>query len=390
MNALGPVLALHLAAAPASPPTITDGDAPGADPPATAVDPPSNDMRTRPLVLDVHGIELTPLRTSLALRLPLRPLLAMQAERPPVADYVVVERHDDAVVFTLITAEGAAFDRRITLAPGDDPLRPTATTLANLTFAIEAGEVQPDRVDVEQPPPPEPAPAPATTPPATPQPAAAPQPADPPPRPAFVPIWELGPSLDAAVVIGAAPRVQADAVAAGAGRVAIVARHRSGAAVTAGVRMAGRRHGPSGLSLLRARVEVGAGWVWRARAFELALGGALTVEPWALRRDGARAPLQLGDATARRRPLVGGALQISPGLRIAADRQGDSRLRSWLRIGPRIELAGSFVPEHGARTVDVAVASTNGTASVLRMGGLEVVLGLELVAWFGLGSRHEH
>lgn len=383
MKLLGCVLALRLATPEVGPtPAVAAVQGDVAVEPATATT--GDDMRTRPLVLELHGIALTPLRSSLALRLPLRPLLPAQAERPPVADYVVVDRRDDAVLLTLITAEGAAFDRRVALAPGDDPLRPTATTLANLTFAIEAGEVQPDRVDVEQPPAPEPAPAPAPEPTAPPIVAPPPVVTDAPPP--FVPTWELGPSIDAAVLVGAAPRVQADALAAGAGRLAIVARHRSGAALVAGVRMAGRRHGPSGLSLLRTRIDVGAAWVFRSRAFELALGGALTVEPWALRRSGSRAPLQLGDATARRRPLVGGALQISPGLRIAADRRGDS----WLRIGPRVELAGSFVPEHGARTVDIAVASTTGTASVLRMGGLELVLGLELVAWFGLGRPREH
>jgi hypothetical protein len=109
----------------------------------------------------------------------------------------------------------------------------------------------------------------------------------------------------------------------------------------------------------------------------------VTVEPWALSEGGSRATLMLGTTSASRRPLLGGLVRVSPAVRI--------RLRKerplYLRLGPKLELAGSFVPEYGARTVDIAREDRERVRSVMRLGGLELVAGLELALWFPVGRR---
>lgn len=372
-------LALAPAPAEAAPPV----EAPSVAAPTTDVPPP--EQGPRPLVVAVRGsLSTAELRSALSLRLPDRPLLPAEAPRPTTTDFVEITAADDGTLaFTLITAEGLAYDRTLAAEPGGDSIRAVAATIANLTFAIEAGTIQPDRVDVPQPPPPEPEPEPEPEPPPepvvvppepTPKPKPTPKPEEPPP-------WELAPTIDGGVVIGVAPSTDADALGAGYARVGVDARRRRGALVTAGLRFGARS--THGLSLLRVRIDLGGGWAWRWKHAELLLAGAVTVEPWALSEGGSRATLMLGTASASRRPLLGGLARVSPAVRIRLRRSRPL----YLRLGPKLELAGSFVPEYGARTVDIAREDGERVRSVMRLGGLELVAGLELAIWFPVGGR---
>ncbi|MBX7079972.1 MAG: hypothetical protein K1X88_12330 [Nannocystaceae bacterium] len=349
-----------------------------ASPPSSAAAPVSDadDRRTRPIVMQLQGLSQAELRDAIALRLPLRPLVDADAPRPTRYDWAAITLRDDgSVSLSFITGEGEAYDRRIEVEQSDRA-RAIAGALASLTFAIEGGEVEPDRTSVPQP---EPPPQQTVTAP-SPEP---PRPLPPPPssRPVPPPAHELGVVADAGVVTGLAPRAGADALAAGHGRIGLDLRRRDGALGSFGVRVGGRRH--DALSLVRVRLELGGGWGFRFRAGELVLAGAMTLEPWALRRHGGAAPLQIGVEAARRRPLLGALVRVSPGLRLRVGRAGLP-----LRLGVHVELAGSFVPDHGARTIEIGVAKPDGTRALAqRMGGLELHSGLELALWFPLPGR---
>lgn len=384
MTGSGIIGAVWLVLAPAPAEAAPPVDAPSVAAPTTDVPPP--EQGPRPLVVAVTGtLSTAELRGALSLRLPDRPLLPAEAPRPTTTDFVEITAADDGTLaFTLITAEGLAYDRTLAAEPGGDSVRAVAATIANLTFAIEAGTIQPDRVDVPQPPPPEPAPAPEPEPEPAPEPVVvAPKPAapKPAPKPDEPPPWELAPTIDGGVVIGVAPSAGGDALGAGYARIGVDARRREGALVTAGLRFGARS--THGLSLLRVRIDLGGGWAWRWKHAELVLAGAVTVEPWALSEGGSRATLMLGTTSASRRPLLGGLVRVSPAVRI--------RLRKerplYLRLGPKVELAGSFVPQDGARTVDIAREDRERVRSVMRLGGLELVAGLELAIWFPVGGR---
>lgn len=337
----------------------------------------------RPLVISAAGISIAELRAALKLRIADRELVDASAPRPATTDFVdVVVQPDASVSYTLITAEGLAFDR--TLPPEDDRVRALASAIANLTFAIEAGTITPDRVDVEQPPPPEPEPEPPPEPEPTPEPVPPPKPIPPPkkpapPQPTFT--WDVAPTLDGGAIVALAPTTDTGAFAAGFARIGIDARHRRGGLVGFGVRVGG--HDRRSLALVRMRFDVGGGWVWRWRRFELLAAGAITLEPWWIRDAGVTTSLRLGTRDATRRPLVGALARIAPGVRIpfgAHDQHG-------VRIGPRLELGGSFVPQDGARTVVVAREDEDELRPALRLGGLELSLGLDVTLWFGIRDR---
>lgn len=382
----GMILGLVLAPVPSAGSPGTPAPAASSGPHDAAAAPQPEAPRA--LVVAVTGLSTTELRNALMLRLPERELLPPEAPRPAAIDFVEVKAlADGTVVFTLITAEGRAYDR--SMPAGSDPVREVAATLANLTFAIEAGVVEPDRVDVPQPAPapapplatepvpePEPAPEPAPAPIRTPTPPST-QP-EPPARPEPPP-WELAPTVDLGMIVGLAPSTGADPLGAIHGRLGVDARRRRGGLVWAGARLGG--WATHSLSLLRVRVDLGGGWAWAwGKRAELLLGGAATIEPWVLREDGERATLQLAARAAPRRPLIGGLVRLSPAIRLPL------REHWALRLGPTLELSGSFVPQDGARTVDIARADGEDIESVLRLGGLELVVGVALALWIPVGG----
>jgi hypothetical protein len=189
----------------------------------------------------------------------------------------------------------------------------------------------------------------------------------------------VGTSLDAGVLLGVAPRTDAGALASGVGRLGLDLRHRRGGLVAVGVRMAGRSR--RSLTMLRARIDVGGGWAWRSKRFEVLTAGALTLEPWWVREAGTAATLRLDDQPASRRPLLGALVRVAPGVLLPFG-EGDHHA---VRVGPRLELAGSFVPQQGARSVDVARANGDGDLqSTLRAGGFEIAIGLDVTLWLGV------
>jgi hypothetical protein len=191
--------------------------------------------------------------------------------------------------------------------------------------------------------------------------------------------WELGLAPSGGVIIGIAPRTSGNALAAGHGALAIDLRAPIGALVSAGVRVGGRVQDP--LALWRTRVELGAGWDFRRRHAEVALVGAMSVELWRALEDGNRVPLQIDGDDASRPVLLGGFVRISPGWYRPAKRAGAPSLR----VGARVDLGGSAALGRGGHTIDIGVERPDGTREgALRIGGLELAAGLELVLWFGL------
>jgi hypothetical protein len=334
-------------------------------------------------VLDVAGLAPDEVKSAVALRLRDRALLGTsEFDADDRVDYAAVRRLDDgALAITLITADGRAYDRTLP-AEQVQSVRAVAGVLANLVYATEAGETKPDRTDVPipapqpvEPAPPKPEPPKPAPPKPKPEPAPAPKPRAPePPR-----RWELGIAPSGGVIVGVAPRTTGSALAAGHGALAIDLRAPIGALVSAGVRVGGRVQEP--LALLRTRVELGAGWDFRWRHAELALVGAMSVELWRARQAGSLVTLQVDGDDAKRPVLLGGFARLSPGWYVPAKRPGAPSLR----LGARIDAGGSAALGRGGHTIDIGVERPDGTREgALRLGGLEIGIGLELALWFGL------
>ena len=297
--------------------------------------------------------------------------------------YASVHREPAGLRLSVVLANGDAYDQVVEDVEGQSP-RVAASSLAALLDSIAGGEVAPSRTDVEIPPPEaevEPGKEPAAE-----DPEPTPQPAGPPvvtpgPRPSPA-RFELGPVVAPQLVIGVAPSTDASVLAAAGASLGIDARHQRGGLLTFDVRVAGRSGGD--LSVARLRVAAGGGWAWRRGALEVPLAGAVTVEPWWVRRDGARADLERDPADGvRARPALGALLRVAPGFFVDRPRP---RVPA-IRIGARAEVAGSFVPDGGARTVELGIDEAGVRDATLRLGGLELTLGLDVALWFGLGGR---
>jgi hypothetical protein len=90
-----------------------------AEPEAPAIGPhTASEVKTRPIVLELHEVPRGELRDAIALRLPLRPLVDADAPRPESYDYVAIEQRDDGrISLTLITLDGHAYDRVLEVEP---------------------------------------------------------------------------------------------------------------------------------------------------------------------------------------------------------------------------------------------------------------------------------
>ncbi len=327
------------------------------------------------LVLRLEGPALGDLGPALALRLPDLPIVA---EAPPgAAAYVFVAVRSDPRAPTrhqigVITSDGEAYFREVDTG-ADPPARVLASVLANLLFSIAEGTIRPDRTDVEIPPeggasptPTPPAPKPVVTPPTvTPRPVPKDSPTPAPPG------WQY--ALVATGMLGVAAGAPSfgPAILGGGGSLGLDARGPRGALVGGELRLLGR--GAEDHRLVRMRVTALAGVVLRRGRFELPLALGVTVEPWWV------SPATAVTATRGARPLLGGLLRASPGLHITLAR-GPVRA---LRVGPRLELAGSFAVDDGAKVVGVSLGQGDANRALFRLGGLEFNAGLELALWFG-------
>ena len=94
-----------------------------------------------------------------------------------------------------------------------------------------------------------------------------------------------------------------------------------------------------------------------------------TVEPWLVPGETPR-PRPL--------PLLGLAARIGVGYRISAR-------NVVVRLGPRIEIAVSGVPEDGLRVATISVPGDSASGHIFRAGGVELAMGIDLALWFDVG-----
>jgi hypothetical protein len=267
-----------------------------------------------------------------------------------------------AIDIAVILGDGRSYGRRF-VPDADDPVRDTATMLANTITAIEEERVQPIREDAEIPRPP------AEEPPAKPKPKQT-RPVEP-----ARPRWGIGLTPAFGTVVGLAPRPVGEF---GGGSVAldVLGRAPVGVVVGAGVRFATRRS--LDVRLSRTRVQLAVGWAYRRRNFELLALGAFTVEPWLLTQTSDGGPLGVPDDEPVG-PLLGGLGRVSPGFFL----EPRATPSFALRIGLFAELAGSALPGVGAPRLVYA----DPPEPIARFGGLELATGLDTTLWFSVPRR---
>lgn len=337
-------------------------------------------LRTADLDAGAFGREL-------ALRLPAARIVGHDADpatTPGFTVFVDVQRDGaSAWSLTLVASDGRAYDRRVAadaISSADDVVRLLAGNVGNLVAAIEAGTVLHDRNDV-------PIPAPVVAAPACP---ACPQPKPPAPCPAPTTAassnatppaeLELGLGIAPSVAIGLGEPDDADRFTAAGGDLGIWLRHRSGALVGAEVRVLGRALAFH-TSIVRTRIGIGVGYAWRRGSFELASTAAFGVEPWSVRAAGSRS--DLGDTEGQERagaPLLGGSIRIVPAHRFEIGGVG-------VRVGPRVEVAASSAIGDGGRVAQLFVDDGDALASIGRIGGWELGLGVDVVVWIPLRPK---
>lgn len=325
--------------------------------------------------VELIGFDEAAVLAALRLRMPRLPIERHGSPQPPDPPHVYVQiaRTDDtAGTLRVITSDGRAFERSFVIEIGQE-VRVAASTAASLLFAVEQGAVAPDREDVAIPEAPTPAPP-------------EPEPAEPPPEqvvaapglqePVSKPmpyrterIWEVGAVVHGSALLGLPPQSYGDLLVGAGGGLGVELRSPRGATATLDLRGLGSSH--SGLGLGRLRVALGGGYTLRSGRFELPIVLALAVEPWWVTSEGTGAALFEGMSATSRRPLLGGYLRLTPAARFVVGRDRPVGLR----IGPRLELGGSFVVDEGAKIV--GIAEQDGKER-FRLGGLELSIGLEL------------
>lgn len=342
---------------------------------------PADHPRVEALVFDVEGLSQSELDQAVELRLPGRP--RMPAGDPgaraqfELYGYVQIRRARKSWTLALILSDGRALYR--TLSPSDSGAgsaalvpRLAASQLANLIGGIEEGRVAPDAEDVPVPDQVEPA-----KPDDTPLPVA--ERTAPPPKPAPAdrgPRFEVGPHLWGGVALGLASP-SPSGMAGGGGGVGLLVRHRGGGLFGIDARFLGST--AEGVALVRSRVSLIGGYGFRKKHFSLITTAGLSAEPWFVRESGSRESLVESDGRSRRTAwMLGGLVSITPGFVYPVGRRGAA-----VRLGPRFEVSGSALSNGGGVARIRDGADTRPDAASLRIGGLELGLGLEFGMWFG-------
>lgn len=287
------------------------------------------------------------------------------------------------ILVDIVLRDGRAYRRQLNASPDD--ARIIASFVSNLLLSIEEQAVEADREGVEIP---------ETSAQLdvarvvekldTDQPAAPLVPAQPKvhetpevPKAAtrWLP-WELNVGVTGQLHLAAGPPSFADTVGGGGASVVVSMRKDNGLLFDFDLRFLGE--GKTGASMLRVRGALGAGYEWRRGAFALPTSLAYTLEGY--RVDYGNAPITALDLSAP--PLLNGLrLRSSPTARIPLDR---GPLRT-LRIGVRGELAGSFGIDDGPRVLGIRRGEAEtGNDELFRLGGLELGIGIEIGADFGL------
>jgi hypothetical protein len=355
----------------------TPADAEPVSPPETA----SAAQEFRAARVEIVGFDEAAVLAALRLRLPRLPLERHGSPVPPEPPHVYVQiarAADTTGTLRVITSDGRAFDRSFVIEIGQE-VRVAASTAASLLFAVEQGDVAPDREDVAIPvaasaDPPSAAPAPDPV-----VPAPGPSEHDPKPMPEQPAArWEVAAALHGAALLNLGPPSYADALAGGGAGLGVEFRAPKGG--TAVVDLRGLGSSRHSIGVARVRIAVGGGYTLRRGRFELPIVAALAVEPWFVTDPGDGVSIFNVTAAASRHPLIGGSLRLTPAARFVVGRERPLALR----IGPRLEFGGSFVVDGGAEVV--GLADEEGDPR-FRLGGLELSFGLELAIQLPLPAR---
>lgn len=325
----------------------------------------------------------------LRLRLPDTVIGVQPGLQPPEGLTVFVVLHDlaeaDAWALELVTSDGRGFDRVLQMEAewtSAERRRFAAANIAQLIEGVEAGTLPPDREAVAPPQVCE-----VHTTPGAPEviliPGSVPlQCPDPPPEtPTPARRWLFGVRAAPAAVVGLGEPDDRSRFAGGGGLLGVVARAPSGVLVLTEVRGLRASSPTLDASLGRARISLGSGAVLRTGGGggELELQGALSVEPWWLRRGGESVTVP------GRGPALGAWA------RVVAGAVWQWRASS-LRVGGWTELAVSgVVGDDGIRVAGVSLETDDGGQTTrtpaFRVGGVEVSAGLELQVAFAVGAR---
>lgn len=334
--------------------------------------------------IELVGFDEAAVLAALRLRLP-RLEVELHGGPPPTATphvYVRITRGtDDTGHVQTITSDGRAYERSFVIEVGQE-VRVAASTAANLLFSIEQGAVAPVEENVaipgavdQVPTEPAPKPEPGTPPPASRQLEPALPKREPPPPRHPPPGWQLATSLHGALLLGVGPKAHGSAFVGAGGGLALEVRSPRGGLLALDIRGLGRV--TSAYAVGRLRIGLASGYAYRRGRFELPVLLAATIEPWWTAQAGAAAPIYAGTEVATRPPLIGGFVRVSPGLRLAVARGP----LAGVRVGPRLELAGSFAVDRGA--TEIGLVDVAGESRV-RLGGLELALGLEVALQWSL------
>lgn len=353
----------------------------GMAPSAYGAPPPD----TPTLVLQTVGLDEGEFMEALQLRLPDQPMVGIEAPRPEgVVVHVVVRIEppgSDEIEITLVDQHGRAWERRLDDEP-DQAVRVASNAVATLWTSVERGLVMADRLDGFNSESTSKGSTPATTsmqakPPET---MAATSPA---PASALDDGVRTEHDLDVGVVLGGAagfgiaPPVDAPVFTGAGGSLGLVVGRPHGGFAELGTRVLYQSRDQ--LQATRVRVALGGGYCWSWKRFELPVQGSATVESWWIRQGGEPAQLRSNGQSPPRTPLIGVTVAVAPSVVLRPSRG------SWrVRIGPAVELAGSFLPSQGARTLRLDVVSPATRNAVFRMGGLELELGARLSVLFGV------
>ncbi len=343
------------------------------------VDAPASRPALVRVIVRVRGLDDLRFREALAPRLPEVPVLPFARasfDRAPESGLafvdVVAETH--AATVKVVLQDGRGYLRQVELDAGN-PERSVARIVAATLVAIEEERIAPDRSDAAIP---EPAPEPEPEPDSEPEPEPTPQPAPQsvqPERNAPIPRLspprlEIGPTLRGEATVGLGVGGGSAGLAAGGVAAAVDLRFPAGVLASGEFRFVVRTNG--GHILTRYRLALGAGYAVRHSFFEMPIRASFTFEPWLVA--GERV-----DPT--RRPLLGGAVHLSPGVRIPLS----GRTLRGLRIGARVELAASALPS--GDNVRVLTGAPDMERDLFRAGGLELSMGAEVGLWFSRTRR---
>jgi len=291
--------------------------------------------------------------------------------------FVDIVAHTLGYSMTFILSDGRAYQRNVRGGEGD--VRELASAIANTLAAIEDAAILPEPepaiipVDPETTvsKPPETNVVPPSEQPEQPKPASESDPKSQPPLPKPVENFmsvrappEFGFALAPTAALLLAPG-QLQGASGFGGSLHGSLRFPRGLGLDLGVRTLALER--DDLWLVRTRVGIATGYIHRDGHLELAGLAGISVEPWSLRELGKRVPLGAG-------PLLGGFASLALGYRVQV------RERLALRVGGRLELAGSVLPS--GRVPEVRRASESTEA--LALGGFELALALDLKLWISL------